>query len=165
MIYRYFGGLDGLLQRVAESRNWLPAPDDIVLSLSNHIHDCERCLRELFQLIVGHIKADTTTHQLVRWRKAQKNPLTNTFTQEWQQLWKTLPETLSRELEYAQREHWKHACALIALMVEAELCDEGLPHDCLVPVIDQLTPPLIKAQALTPNAASTDDDHLPTNLL
>ena len=83
LIYRYFKNLNGLLERVAESRNWLPTVSETLksLSLSEALVGAD-ALHQIARLLIHHIRADKTTHQLVCWRKAKKNPLTDYFSNE-----------------------------------------------------------------------------------
>jgi AcrR family transcriptional regulator len=163
LIYRYFGDLNGLLQRVAESRSWLPTAAELVASLPSEKTNGTYLLREVHQRIVNHIHADPTTHQLVRWRMADKNALTNCFTNEWQNLWRELPSLLGNGLEHRACEAWKHACAVVALMIEAELCDEGVHADCLEYIGQGLKLGLLPENVAV--YAQVEDDSLPTNLL
>jgi AcrR family transcriptional regulator len=162
LIYRYFGNLNGLLQRVAESREWLPTVSEIFNSLSlTEGHDATDALHKVARLLTQHIQADKTTHQLVCWRKADKNPLTDYFSNEWKALWRELPGSLSIGLDYETREAWKRVCALMALIIEAELCDEPLDSSCF----QLLAKDIRIGQLPEGESARIDDDQLPTNLL
>lgn len=131
LIYRYFGDLDGLLTRVAEQQTWLPPIDEITNSLEAHRFNPADYLSALFQEMVQHIRSEATAHQLIRWRKTARNPLTNDFSHEWKTLWNELPKRLATALDHAACESWAHACTFIALMVEAELNDESVDLKCI----------------------------------
>ena len=165
LIYRYFGDLDGLLERVAESRSWLPSAEEVLASVSHHRNDCTRYLKELFHYMVQHIQTDATTHQLVRWRKAHKNPLTNHFSEEWHSFWKQLITELGRSLDHEQKLDWKHAFHLIALLIESELCGEGMDYDCLETIAMNLNAPEAYEASESHYTSDEESDRLPTNLL
>jgi AcrR family transcriptional regulator len=163
LIYRYFGDFNGLLARVAESRPWLPTSVEVYNTLPSGTSGPEGVLRHVKETIIRHIRADASTHQLVRWRRANICPICRRFSEEWRALWKTLPPMLSDGLDSGQRQLWKQACALLALIIEAELCDEPVERACLERVAAGLT-----AITVETNAGPVDfmaDDHLPTNLL
>ncbi|HKK19188.1 MAG TPA: TetR/AcrR family transcriptional regulator, partial [Opitutales bacterium] len=87
LIYRYFEDFDGLLQRVAESRRWLPTAEEL---LKGPGHLPEEQLRSFFRRVSGHVTNDVATHQIALWRNAAKNPLTSKYNEEWKELWKQL---------------------------------------------------------------------------
>jgi AcrR family transcriptional regulator len=164
LIYRYFGNLDGLLHRVAECRQWLPSLDELSNALSLKAnHPASGTMHEVVRLLTHHIYADKATTQILRWRKAASNPLTEHFSNEWKVLWENISDHFSTGLDYEEREGWKRATALTALTVEAELCDEPVSSRC----IDHITKGLVIGQV--PQTKSMDDplldDQLPTNLL
>lgn len=164
LIYRYFNNLNGLLERAAESRNWMPTVCETLSSLAlSEDHQGADALDQVARLLLRHIRADETTHQLVRWRKAQKNPLTDYFSDEWQAFWRELPDALSIGLDYESRENWKRACSLTALIVEAELCGEPVDFKCL----NLFAKDIRSGQLSQDDGARSDpvDDQLPTNLL
>lgn len=165
LLYRYFGDLNGLLQRVAESRSWLPDSKDVLSAVSHHRTDCTRYLKELFHYMVKNIQADATTHQLVRWRKAHKNPLTNYFSEEWHRFWQDLLTELGHSLDHEQKLNWKHAFHLIALLIESELCGEGMDYDCLETIAVNLNAPEAYEASASHYANEEEGDRLPTNLL
>lgn len=159
LIYRYFGGLDGLLQRVAESRSWLPTADELLRAVSG---EPVRVLNELAQRVSQHVRGDAATHQLSRWRHAVVNPLTERYTEDWKTLWKELPEALSKGLDYEARQSWTHACALLALTIQAELNGEPVDRGSLDVVARELESPTLTTGT---EATEEDEDVLPTNLL
>jgi len=61
LIYRYFGDLNGLLQRVAESRQWLPTGEDLLSVLRSGESDALRLLRKIEKTLLLHIRADAST--------------------------------------------------------------------------------------------------------
>jgi AcrR family transcriptional regulator len=164
LIYRYFNNLNGLLERAAESRNWMPTVCETLSSLAlSEDHQGADALDQVARLLIRHIRADQTTHQLVRWRKAQKNPLTDYFSDEWQAFWSELPDALSVGLDYESRENWKQACFLTALIAEGELCGEPVDFKCL-----NLFAKDIRTGKLSHDDGARSDpvyDQLPTNLL
>lgn len=164
LIYRYFTNLDGLLQRVADSRQWLPTIDELTDTLSiEESAPAAGVMHQLARQLTQHIRADEATHQILRWRKAETNPLTEHFSNQWQALWQQLAEFLSTGLDYDTRELWKHATALTALTVEADLCDEPLSYNC----IDHITKDIVLGRVPSSDKLSEPsiEDQLPTNLL
>lgn len=159
LIYRYFGGLDGLLQRVAESRTWLPSADELCTELSS---EPSRVFTELTRRISQHIRRDAPTCQLSLWRHAAQNPLTKQYTSEWKTLWRELPEKLGAGLDYEARQNWSRACALLALTIQAELADEAIDPRCLNALSAQLVTPAVE---VSEEFFTEDADVLPTNLL
>ncbi|MGB0408875.1 MAG: TetR/AcrR family transcriptional regulator [Opitutales bacterium] len=159
LIYRYFGGIEGLLQSVAESRTWLPEANELLHSVSGRP---AQILSQLASLLCRHIRMDATTHQLSLWRRASANPLTRQYTRDWDNLWLDLGEQLGRGLAYQARQNWARACALLALTIEADLAGESIDSGCLELLGDQLEGSLIE-----PPMAETrvKEDVLPTNLL
>jgi len=163
LIYRYFGDFKGLLQRVAESRQWLPTADEVMQSLQGSQPDSFRLLRNIEDILVHHIRSDASTHQFVRWRRTKICPICERFTGEWRLLWKTLPARLSDKLSVEQRNLWAQACEMLALMIEAELCDEPVNRQCLEGIADRL-----EALEIEPRSKVSPvivEDSLPTNLL
>lgn len=164
LIYRYFGNLDGLLHRVADSRQWLPSLDELANTLSlEEDSPATGTMHQLARLLTHHIRADKATTQVLRWRKAASNPLTEHFSNEWKVLWQKISEHLSIGLDYDAREAWKQVTALTALTIEAELCDEPVSSGC----IDHITKDIAIGRVPQPEATSEPsiDDPLPTNLL
>lgn len=164
LIYRYFGDFNGLLARVAESRPWLPTEIEVVNALPAGASAAERVLREIEATILHHVRADPGTHQLVRWRRANICPICHRFSEEWRTLWKALPSLLTKGLDHAQRQLWAQACALLSLVIEAELCNEPVDRPCLTQIAAGLEGLMIEPQGGIPDPYK-DDDHLPTNLL
>jgi AcrR family transcriptional regulator len=163
LIYRYFGDFNGLLQRVAESRQWLPTSEEVLQSLSEVEADGLSLLRKIERQLIQHIRADASTHQLIRWRRANICPICTKFTKEWRELWKTLPAEIAKQLPTDQRILWMQACALLALIIEADLCDESLDRRCLERLAYGLEAVPIKANS--EGAFLSVEDSLPTNLL
>ena len=164
LIYRYFGNLNGLLLRVAESRQWLPTLDELFNALTLKANSpASEIIHPLARLLTHHIRADKATHQILRWRKAEANPLTEHFSNEWKVLWQKLAEHLSADLDYDARENWKRLTELTALTIEAELCDEPVSSGC----IDYIAKDIVTGR-VTQVATSAEfliEDQLPTNLL
>ena len=158
LIYRYFGDFQGLLQTVAKSRPWLPTSEEILEALPQGANDALTALRKIEDILLRHIREDACTHQLVRWRRAGICPLCDQFTEEWRNLWKTLPVLLAKE----QHSLWNQACSLMALIIEAELCDEPVDRYCLDRITAGLAAVHIEESS---NSAFVAEDTLPTNLL
>lgn len=157
LIYRYFGDLDGLLERVAQSRNWLPSVDELCSDLSS---EPSRVLTELTRRISQHIRRDAPTCQLSLWRHVAQNPLTEQYTAEWKTLWKELAEGLTGNMSHEDRKHWIRALELLALVTQSEI--SGEPVDAYW--IDRIS------EGLEPGDQEEDmpleqEDILPTNLL
>lgn len=163
LIYRYFGDFKGLLQQVAESRQWLPTSDEMLRSLPDGEFDGLSLLRKIESALIHHIRADASTHQLVRWRRANICPICKQFTEEWRELWKTLPALIGKQLTLEQRNLWSQASALLALIIEADLCGESVDWHCLEGIANGLEPVLIGAHSDTSTVAF--EESLPTNLL
>lgn len=168
LIYRYFKNLEGLLQRVADNRQWLPSVDELCATLTlTERSPATPPLHQLSRLLTQHIRSDRTLHQVLRWRKAAHNPLTQVFSSEWTQLWHDLADYLSTDLDYKHRETWKRVATLTALTVEAELCNEPVHSNCIDHIAHALT-----VGRVTPASAAVEtgfetgiEEPLPTNLL
>lgn len=160
LIYRYFRDLDGLLQRAAESRRWLPEAEKLCADLPA---DPIRILKELAQRTLREIRSDAPAYQLSRWRLAVRNPLTEQYTNEWTALWKEIPGHLGLGLSYAARENWTKACALLALVIQAELANEALDPNTFDTLAAQLESPIVTPRYAA--QANENPDMLPTNLL
>lgn len=164
LIYRYFGNLNGLLKRVAESRQWLPLLDDILRALPLEPgSSATATMHDLVDRIVRHIRNDEAIINILRWRKAETNPLTEHFSSEWDTFWQMLANHLSNDLDYEAREVWKQITMLTALYVEAEICHESVNTGC----IDLITKGSVigRVPGLQETAKPSPDDPLPTNLL
>ena len=164
LIYRYFGDLNGLLQRVAESRQWLPTGEDLLSVLRSGESDALRLIRKIEKTLLLHIRADASTHQLVRWRRANICPICSQFTKEWRKLWETLPRLLTNGLSSEQPQLWSRACAMLALIIEANLCDESTDRHCLEAIATGLEDIDVPSHHET-SADLAAYDQLPTNLL
>ncbi len=160
LIYRYFDSFEGLLQRVATSRSWLPDAEALCPRISA-VPD--RTLKDVLRRIVRHVQHDPATHQIARWRHAVNNPLTDQYTAEWKQLWAELPEKLSHGLDHQARRQWHKSCALLALIIQAELAGETVPPNCLEALAATLESATIEP-ALA-DAHEHNEYTLPTNLL
>lgn len=164
LIYRYFGNLNGLLQRVADSQQWLPSVDELCSKLKlTENSPAAGAVHQLCNALAHHIRADEATHQILRWHKAESNPLTQHFSSEWTALWHTLADHLSSGLDYEPRETWKRVSSLTALTVEAELCDEPVSASCIDHITQDLTIGRLPQGDST--FETTIEDQLPTNLL
>ena len=160
LIYRYFGNLEGLLDRVARSRAWLPTANELLASISGPPY---QILSGLSKLIIQHIKSDKATHQLSLWRHAVLNPLTEQYTLDWTRLWQELPEKLSQGLGFEEREKWKKACVLLSLTTQAELNGEAVTPELLSSTAEGLEADI--SAALQEDEGEVEEDILPTNLL
>lgn len=130
LIYRYFGDFNGLLQQVADSRQWLPTAHEVFHTLPFGNIDAPQTLRKIEEALLHHVRGDASTYQLVRWRRAIDCPLCKKFTEEWRHLWHTLPQLLSQGLSMELRQAWTQACGLLALTIEAKLCEESVDRQC-----------------------------------
>jgi len=164
LIYRYFGNLQGLLLRAAESRQWLPSLDELLNSLRLEADlPAAEIIHPLARVLTHHIRADKATHQILRWRKAEANPLTEHFSEQWKQIWQKISEHLSTDLDYDARENWKRLTELTALIIEAELCDERLDSGCIDHIANGIVTGRVTQEATT--SEYLIEDQLPTNLL
>lgn len=162
LIYRYFNDFEGLLQQVAHSRSWLPTTEQVLETV--HGRDGSTplsLLQKIERTLLEHIRTDACLHQLVRWRRTDLCPLCRALTVDWHTLWKTIPQRLSQKLPYAEQALWSQACQLLALSIEAELCDEPIDSQCLAVIASYL--PRIEIEG-EPEPAYIEDS-LPTNLL
>lgn len=157
LIYRYFGGLEGLLDRVAESRSWLPSADELLTTAG---HTAEEQLRNIFRAVDKHIRQDAATHQIAIWRHAVKNPLTEKYCTEWETLWKKLAEGFSRKMSYENRKKWDHAIGLLAIMIHSKTTGDPVEEKWINSLSSELEP-----AELGQETAYEDVDVLPTNLL
>lgn len=162
LIYRYFGDFNGLLQTVAESRQWLPTADEVIQALPTGEFDALSTLRNIEEILLHHIRGDASTHQFARWRRAAICPICKKYSEEWRALWKQLPLRLTVELSHEQHELWAHSCSLLALIIEAELCDEAVSRNCLEQVTRDLE--AINLRSGTQDITAVEES-LPTNLL
>jgi AcrR family transcriptional regulator len=164
LIYRYFGNLVGLLQRVADSRQWLPTLDELSNALALEENSpATDTMHQLARLLTHHIRADKATTQVLRWRKAASDPLTEHFSNEWKVLWQQISDHLSTGLDYEARENWKHVTALTALTIEADLCDEPVHSGCIDHIAKDMAIGCVPRPEQT--AEPFIEDQLPTNLL
>jgi len=164
LIYRYFGNLQGLLLRAAESRQWLPSLDELLNSLRLEADlPAAEIIHPLARVLTHHIRADKATHQILRWRKAEANPLTEHFSEQWKQIWQKISEHLSTDLDYDARENWKRLTELTALIIEAELCDERLDSGCIEHIANGIVTGRVTQESTT--SEYLIEDQLPTNLL
>jgi AcrR family transcriptional regulator len=164
LIYRYFGNMNGLLERVAHCRQWLPSVDELTQALTIETNrPATGTMHQLARHLTQHIHSDRTTTQLLRWRKAVHNPLTEHFSSEWKELWQNIADYFSNGLDYAARTDWKHLTTLMALSIETDLCEEAISSAC----IDFITRDIFIGEMVDPNSteATRLDDQLPTNLL
>lgn len=157
LIYRYFGDLEGLLERVAQSRPWLPSAEEI---LSKAGRRPEECLKHIFRAVYEHARDDAPSYQIARWRHAVKNPLTEKYSVEWKNLWKELAESVSREMPYKDRKSWVRALELLAMITQSKICGERVDTGW----IDFLAEGLESAE-LEKGTPFEPEDILPTNLL
>lgn len=160
LIYRYFGDLDGLWQRVADSRDWLPARDQLISEIQG-LSDPAESLRRIANETVAWINRDEAVQQLMAWRKAAQNPLTEQFNDQWHQLWSQLSGALSEGLDFDQRRKWASACELLALVVEAQVRKEIIDSAYLKLLASDLE--LGSLSHISEDAAV--EETLPTNLL
>jgi AcrR family transcriptional regulator len=165
LIYRYFGNFKGLLQRVAESRKWLPTADEVMQSLPSSQLDSLSLLREIDRIIQHHIRSDASTHQLVRWRRTKVCPICEQFTDEWRALWQAIPSLLSEGLSSVQRALWAQACSLLSLTVEAELCGEAVKQESLAGIANLLEAAELDVDVESRAQTRVEELRLPTNLL
>lgn len=163
LIYRYFGDFKGLLQRVAESRQWLPYADELAKMVLDQQSEPLSLLREIEAFLLEHIRSEASTQQLVRWRRTQTCPICEQFTEEWRALWKALPAYLAKDLSSDQHSLWSQSCELLALIIEADICGEPVDRRCLAGIAKQLEVTELQAKQVT--SARNIEDSLPTNLL
>jgi len=164
LIYRYFGNIDGLLQRVAESREWLPSTSELIGAL-NDGESGASALRTLSNHLVRAFRADTTAAQLLIWRKAHPDPLTKHFASQWDQLWQTLSTSIGESMDYEARQNWHIACELCALIVEAEIGGKTIETQSLERLAGDLTVGALPESDSTQDASPAAAEDLPTNLL
>ncbi|MGB0258568.1 MAG: TetR/AcrR family transcriptional regulator [Coraliomargarita sp.] len=164
LIYRYFGNIDGLLQRVAESRDWLPSVNELLSEVAEGRNGAS-ALRTISNHLVREFRSDSTVSQLLTWRKAHPDPLTKHFAAQWDQLWHDLAKTLSEGSDYAARQNWQIACELCALIVEAEIGGKTIETQSLDRIAGDLSVGALPDTKATDESNSTAAEELPTNLL
>lgn len=157
LIYRYFGDFEGLLQRVAESRTWLPSADEL---LGRSAHTPKQRLKDLFKHLSTPIRNDAATHQTALWQHAEVNPLTQKYRLEWKTLWKQLGEELSNNLPYEERKKWNSAIELLAMVTHSKIVGEQVDESWIDFLSQELEP--VDPQM---NVSMVQEDVLPTNLL
>ena len=162
LIYRYFGDFDGLLQTVAESRNWAPECDEILAALPRGNTAVMSALRVIQQELLTYFRSDPCLLQLLRWRRADTSPLGQKFSADWNSLWESIPVALSQKLDSSQKQLWLQICSLLSLIIEAELNGERGDLNCLQHLADKLEEVEFDGDQ-TPAAVSAET--LPTNLL
>lgn len=162
LIYRYFGDLDGLWQRVAESREWMPDPYDALAALPPAA-DAFETLRSTANNVCSYAQSDAVVSQLIRWRRAVSNPLIQHFNEEWNGFWQAAMEALSKNGSTETRLRWKTACRTAALLVEAEICGDSIDSHCFQTICSDLQPPFDGSPLVETEPIPTDT--LPTNLL
>jgi AcrR family transcriptional regulator len=163
LIYRYFGDFQGLLQRVAESQQWLPYADELAQTVLEQQSDPLSLLRKIETFLLEYIREEASTQQLVRWRRTQTCPICEQFTKEWRTLWKALPGYLAKDLSNDQHALWSQSCELLALIIEADICGEPVDRRCLANIAKHLE--VTKLQANQVTSTHSVEDTLPTNLL
>lgn len=159
LIYRYFGSLDGLLEKAAESHSWLPSAEELCHQLPD---EPKRLLEALARKVCRHLQTNRVAGQLSIWRHVVTNPLTAAFTNEWRTLWQEVSERIGTNLGYEAGKNWQNACALLALSVEAELSENPIDPKAW----DLLRDKLVTPYKIAAHPKETEDpDILPTNLL
>lgn len=157
LIYRYFGDLEGLLHRVAESRSWLPSAEQI---LDKTAPLPRAGLRHIFKQISQHVRQDAATHHIALWRHAVQNPLTGKYREEWKNLWKELAEGLSGNMSHEDRKDWNRALELLALVTQSEIYGEAVDTYWIDRISEGLEP-----GDQEEGMPREQEDILPTNLL
>ena len=163
LIYRYFGNIDGLLQRVAEGRNWLPNINDLLGELSEGENGAS-ALRTISNHLLRAFRADATASRLLIWRKAHPDPLTRHFSAQWDLFWREVHAAVSETADYAARQNWQIACELCALIVEAEVGGKTIDTQGLNRIAGDLTVGALPGTGNQPPPGPAADE-LPTNLL
>ena len=120
-------------------------------------------MHQLARLLTHHIRADKATTQVLRWRKAASDPLTEHFSNEWKVLWQQISDHLSTGLDYEARENWKHVTALKALTSEADLCDEPVNSGRIDHIAKDIVIGCVARHQQTEE--TFNEDQLPTHLL
>ena len=164
LIYRYFGNIDGLLQRVAESRDWLPSLSELLSEVAEGGNGAS-ALRTISNHLVREFRSDTPAAQLLIWRKAHPDPLTKHFSNHWDQLWHGLSAALSENANYSARQNWQIACELCALIVEAEIGGKTIETQSLDRIAGDLSVGVLPDAKAVDDSDSAAAEDLPTNLL
>jgi AcrR family transcriptional regulator len=171
LIYRYFGDFEGLMAAVAGSRQWLPTEVEVFAALPSASGpgplQALRLLREIETTLLDQIRTDACALQLLRWRRTGICPVCRIFSQAWENLWRKLPALLTQGLSKDQRDRWHRASALLALIIEAELCGDTVNREYLEPIASGLEDIHIQKDFFKAGGESMPDpeDRLPTNLL
>lgn len=164
LIYRYFKDLNGLLEQVACEIEWLPEP---VALLPQTEREPRPILQAILEALRRYFARYPASQQLLHWRKAVDNPLTQRFNSEWEQLWQSLAHQLAEDLGYDARRNWETAIALTALLLEAELGGQPFNTAGFERAIKGLTATstLPAKKPITSAPPIEIPDALPTNLL
>ena len=158
LIYRYFGNLEGLLTSVAQSRQWLPEIESL---LENCPDSAPGVFRKLHREITRAIEEDRPSLQILRWRHAVKNPITEQFNSDWKSLWPELASVLSKGLSLRERNIWEKSFQLLAAMVAAALVNEKIDWE----ILEAFAAELEVASSIYIADPVGGEDVLPTNLL
>lgn len=162
LIYRYFGDFDGLLETVANSRNWVPNPEDIFDALPTGATDPMSILGSVEQALINFIRSDDCLLQVLRWRRAEDSPIERKFNAQWSALWTEIPARLSAKLDSPQRLLWRQLCSLLSLVIEAELCGDTIDRSSLKHIVEKIEDIEIERSH---TLITVEADTLPTNLL
>lgn len=163
LIYRYFGGLDGLLESVATSRTWAPPWPKLEAGAV-----AAQLLRELRSDAVRALRGDSVARQLLRWRHAVANPLTQAFNRDWDAHWDKLGRELGTGLSAEAGREWRRAARLLGLVVEAEALDQPVERTLLDGIAledPHLSPPENAPETTGEPTTGFYEESLPTNLL
>lgn len=80
LIYRYFGGLEGLLRAYAESADFWPSVDEMLgpsrVALQHAASDPGRAAASLFRNYVAALRKRPITLELLAWECVRRSPLT-----------------------------------------------------------------------------------------
>ncbi len=127
LIYRYFGGINGLLERAGDIEVSLPQIEPIKQQISQSKNSPEELLKSLSQEIAEMIQQNPTATNLLRWKNAVRNPLTNRFEEQWNTFWQNLAKAVASSSNDNYNKAWKHAILLLKLSVETHICETPVP--------------------------------------
>lgn len=82
LIYRYFSGMDGLLEQFANSRNLWWSADEIITQVKNTELSLPAYLEQLLKVHIQSLQSRPLTLEIMAWEMSASNPLINALHRE-----------------------------------------------------------------------------------
>ncbi len=154
LIYRYFKGLDGLLEFIATHTDFYPAPATLFP---------EEATDDLLPFVNSYRKAmqrRPLTRVLLTWRTSTDNPLTRAVTEHRQSFW--------REVEDFARPATEPDRAFLGCL--RPVLEDSVPENDVIEALEKFSyapfvPSEARAKAREQATPETVEEELPTNLL